>query len=151
MNSTVIKKTIIILLCFYALFGATMKAIIVCAFSLQHILTCIIHYYPSFVCKNLFVVISMLISFGIDINIKCKSNILFHIVLFIICGYYLIEDIIYVKYEIGLYGIDHRLFVCYELLPCIIRVICYLYCMNVIIEKSTKIGDSNFALDIEYQ
>lgn len=139
MNSNVIKKTIIILLCLYALFGATMKGIIVCAFSSQHILACIIHFYPPFVCKNLFVVISMLISFGTEIKIKSKSNILFHIVLFIICGYYLIEDIIYVKYDMGLYGIDHRLFVCYELLPCIIRVICYLYCMKVIIEESRKL------------
>ena len=138
----VINKIIIIILCSFALFGATMKAVIICAFSLQHLLACIFHFYPSFVFKNLFVVITMLIVLGIEFKIKSKSSILFFIVLFVICGYYLIENVKYVIYEIGIYGIDHSYFVCLDFLPCIIRVICYILCMNEIIKESRRTWDS---------
>ena len=89
----------------------------------------------------------MLIAIGTRIKIKSNRIIFFYIVLFVISGYYLIEDIKYVNYEMGLYGIDNRLFVCYELLPCIIRVICFFFCMKEIIKesretwKSFKLGD----------
>ena len=45
-------------------------------------------------------------------------------------------------YEIGIYGIDHSYFVCLDFLPCIIRVICYILCMNEIIKVSRRTWDS---------
>ena len=132
LNLPIIRRVIVILFCLYALFGASMNAMLVLAFSLQNFCSCIIHFYPSFVFKNLFVFIAMLTAFGIEIKIKNVSSFILLIVLFLIAGVFLIEDVKYVLYEINIYRLNNRRLYGFLVMPCVLRVIFYFYSMVVI-------------------
>jgi hypothetical protein len=125
-----IKKVINIWLCMYALFGTLINGMTFLVFSLQDIVGCIIHFFPYIVFKNLFVVINMLIAVGIKINVKSIANTFLFVMLFLISGYYLIDDVMFTfLYETSIYGFDNKFFYVFKVIPCLLRVICYLICI----------------------
>ena len=131
------KYIFLILLCFYALFGTVWSATVILSFSLNDIGGVISAYGLGFICKCIVILITIAICVNRIKNIgndavKNVFSIVSLIILFF-CLPFLIMDINYVLYEMKLYSLNNHNFYALIVIPCIIRVFCFLFSVIVLL------------------